>query len=132
MPSPLTREQTTEMSDRLMARRTELRHIIKDELARGETQAHADLANQVHDAEDEALADLLADSQLTAIDRHVDEMRRIEGSLRRIAAGAYGRCTDCGRPVGIERLRAWPTAERCIDCQTLYERTHASDEHSTL
>lgn len=25
-------------------------------------------------------------------------------------------CTDCGRPVGLERLAALPTARRCIGC----------------
>lgn len=132
MPSDLTHEQTAELKDRLTGRMAELRETIRAELLQGNTETHAELAGQVHDAEDEALADLLMDAQLTEIDRHVEEARRIEGALRRISVGTYGECVNCGQPIGVERLRAWPTAERCIDCQTLYERTHATQGHNTL
>ncbi len=128
----LTTEQVTELKDRLLERRSELRETIRSELLEGNTETHAQLAGQVHDAEDEALAGLLVDAQLSEIDRHVDEVRRIENALQRISVGTYGECTDCGRPVGVERLRAWPTAERCIECQTLYERTHSTQQRSTL
>lgn len=128
----LTTEQVTELKDRLLERRSELREIIRNELLEGSTDAHAQLADQVHDSEDEALAGLLMDAQLSDIDRHVEEVRRIEGTLQRISVGTYGECADCGRPIGLERLRAWPTAERCIECQTLYERTHETQQRSTL
>jgi len=28
----------------------------------------------------------------------------------------YGRCVECGRPIGIDRLRARPATTRCVDC----------------
>jgi RNA polymerase-binding transcription factor DksA len=34
----------------------------------------------------------------------------------RLASGRYGSCMRCGRPVGIERLRADPAANACIRC----------------
>ncbi|MEX0607688.1 MAG: TraR/DksA family transcriptional regulator [Halofilum sp. (in: g-proteobacteria)] len=132
MTAELTRDQMTELKDKLIVRRAELREIIHNELLEGTTETHAELAGQVHDAEDAALADLLVDAQLAEIDRHVEEVRRIENALQRISLGTYGECSDCGRPVALERLRAWPTAERCIDCQTLYERTHSSQRRNTL
>ena len=132
MTAELTREQVEELKDQLLERRAELRETIRSELLEGNTETHAELAGQVHDAEDAALADLLVDAQLSEIDRHVEEMRHIENALQRISLGTYGECSDCGRPVALERLRAWPTAERCIECQTLYERTHGSQRRNTL
>lgn len=50
-----------------------------------------------------------AHSQLAELDRAVE---RLEG-------GSYGGCLDCGRPIGIERLTARPTATHCIGCASL-------------
>ncbi len=33
-----------------------------------------------------------------------------------LAAGSYGTCVVCGRPIGDERLDARPFALRCITC----------------
>jgi len=33
-----------------------------------------------------------------------------------LVSGEDVSCTDCGRPVGLERLAALPTARRCIGC----------------
>ena len=37
----------------------------------------------------------------------------------RLESGRYGSCTSCGRPIGIERLRADPAATACMRCATL-------------
>ncbi len=132
MTNELQTQQLNELKDQLIARRRELREAVREELERGQTETHAELAGRVHDAEDDALADLLVDAQLSEIERHVQELQRIEAALQSMTRGTYGECVDCGSAIDVERLRAWPTAERCIECQNLYERTHAPDGHSTL
>ncbi len=32
-------------------------------------------------------------------------------------------CIDCDEPISAARKAALPSAERCIDCQTIFERT---------
>ncbi|MBX7115792.1 MAG: TraR/DksA C4-type zinc finger protein [Myxococcaceae bacterium] len=44
------------------------------------------------------------------------ELNEIEASLRRIEAGTYGDCEQCGSRIGRQRLRAIPEARRCISC----------------
>jgi RNA polymerase-binding transcription factor DksA len=44
------------------------------------------------------------------------QLRLVEDALERLAAGTYGTCRSCGRPVGDERLEAIPWAATCIDC----------------
>lgn len=34
----------------------------------------------------------------------------------RLAAGTYGRCEVCGKPIAPARLEARPWSVRCIDC----------------
>ena len=46
-------------------------------------------------------------------------LQGIEGALRRLRAGKYGECADCGGEISAARLRALPFAERCRDCQGL-------------
>ena len=44
------------------------------------------------------------------------QLAQIEAALARLAAGGYGSCEECGRPIGAGRLAARPTATRCIVC----------------
>jgi RNA polymerase-binding transcription factor DksA len=37
--------------------------------------------------------------------------------------GTYGRCVDCGEPIGWQRLQAVPAAARCVACQSKVEQT---------
>ena len=46
----------------------------------------------------------------------------MEGALKRIEAGTYGICENCGRPINIERLEAMPWVTLCIDCKREAER----------
>lgn len=50
-----------------------------------------------------------------------EERRRIDEARRALAAGTYGSCHDCHRPIPPERLRAMPEAVRCLDCQRHFE-----------
>ncbi|MFM9921097.1 TraR/DksA family transcriptional regulator [Lacisediminihabitans sp. H27-G8] len=45
-----------------------------------------------------------------------------EAALARLAAGTYGSCVRCGRPIGEARLEARPSAALCIDCAREVQR----------
>ncbi|WP_431245255.1 TraR/DksA family transcriptional regulator [Leifsonia xyli] len=45
----------------------------------------------------------------------------VDAALARIAAGTYGVCARCGQAIGVDRLRARPTAELCIRCAVAVE-----------
>jgi RNA polymerase-binding transcription factor DksA len=100
-----------------------LRGEIHDVLLRTDAETYGAIAGQVHDAEEEALADLLVDVNLAEITRDVAELRTIEAALERIGAGTYGMCIQCREPIDRMRLDAQPTAERCIECQRVHDRT---------
>ncbi|TSE36305.1 General stress protein 16O [Tepidimonas fonticaldi] len=57
-------------------------------------------------------------------ERETAALRAIDEALQRIANGTFGLCTDCGAEIPTARLHAAPTAQRCIGCQTRYERDH--------
>lgn len=63
-------------------------------------------------------------------------LREIDICLERMAAGTYGVCESCGRPIAEERLEVFPSATMCIECQTLREaapdRFHRPIEEQVL
>lgn len=46
----------------------------------------------------------------------LEEIAQIRQALRRIDAGTYGICVDCGQAIDERRLAAIPHAATCIDC----------------
>ncbi len=42
--------------------------------------------------------------------------RALEAAIRRIGAGEFGWCDDCGGFIGMRRLELEPTVMRCRDC----------------
>lgn len=123
----LTRTQLGGLKQTLDNRQSLLRDDVHRELLAADEQGFADLAGQVHDSGEESVADLLADLNITLIERQVQELRRVEDALRRMSMGSYGLCSNCGNNIEYDRLRSYPTAGRCIECQNLYEHTFAHE-----
>ncbi|MHB8621837.1 MAG: TraR/DksA family transcriptional regulator [Sulfuricaulis sp.] len=120
MPS-LSNEQTQFLEQRLKNRREELRDIIHAELVASDQEDFTKLAGMVHDAGEESFAELVRGINLTNRARELQEIQDVEAALDRIQHGAYGTCVDCHEDIVYERLEAYPTAKRCITCQSRRE-----------
>ena len=77
------------------------------------------------DTSDEALLDTLSAIDESLVRHNLQDVRDIVAARQRIAAQTYGKCTDCGSDIGYDRLLAYPTAKRCIDCQRQHEQRKA-------
>lgn len=72
-------------------------------------------ADDEHDPEGSTIA--FERAQLAALlesARHA--LAEIDGALKRVVAGTYGRCEVCGTAIGHERLEARPAACLCLAC----------------
>lgn len=127
-----TADEASQLKQSLERRRQLLLEEIRDQLARSGEQHYVDLAGRVPDLGDESVADMLADLGAAMVDRQIVEVRAIEAALSRLATGGYGDCVDCGADIPLERLLAYPTAARCISCQSIHELTYAHEGHPTL
>ncbi len=125
MRRSLTYAQLREFRDELGARRREVldRQGRLAALLEDAREARSDgQADDEHDPEGPTMAATW--SQLTGLHGDLDaELMQIDRALGRIEAGTYGTCAECGRPIGVARLRARPYAELCIDCARALE-TH--------
>lgn len=59
--------------------------------------------------------------ELRTRDRERKLIKKIEQSLDMLDKDEYGYCEACGAEIGIRRLEARPTADKCIDCKTFEE-----------
>lgn len=46
----------------------------------------------------------------------MDNLKEVELALMRMEEGIYGRCENCDEEIPLERLRAYPAATTCINC----------------
>jgi DnaK suppressor protein len=83
---------------------------VEEETGEEASDQHlADTATAMHDRE--------LDYGLTENEEEL--LTATDAALRRIEDGTYGICTNCGRPIGEERLQALPWTNLCIDCAKL-------------
>lgn len=72
-------------------------------------------ADDEHDPEGATLATewSRAEGQRSEALREID---RLDAAAARAAAGTYGVCESCGRPIPVQRLRLLPAAISCVPC----------------
>jgi DnaK suppressor protein len=102
----------------------ELRKLLafRQSQLRAEVHAAEMAARGAEEKQEDAAARRIAGDVSNAEEQHdLDELAQIDAALRRLDAGEYGDCADCGRPIGLARLRAQPAAERCGACQSARE-----------
>jgi RNA polymerase-binding protein DksA len=116
----------------LRERASQLRDEVQRTRSKSIDETPARIAERARDSEDDSFAALIVDTNLTEMERDVEELRMIDSALQRINAGTYGECVDCNQSIPVARLQAEPTAARCIQCQELYEKTHASGATPSL
>ena len=80
--------------------------------------AEAASAAGTDDEHDPEGATLAFERQHTAalLETAREQAAAVDAALLRLAAGGYGLCDRCGRPIGAERLAARPAALTCIRC----------------
>jgi RNA polymerase-binding protein DksA len=129
----LTDDQLAEITNLLDQREQTLSSDVHDELADAEEREYGHLQGALPgDSGDQSVASTQADLNFRMTDRHAEELQAIGRARERIRDGSYGYCIDCGGEIGFERLRAYPTAERCILDQERVERTYAHENKPTL
>ena len=111
----MSKNEFSEFSALLQAQRKQLLDEVREKIAAsGEGLG---FANQSKITEDDALADAAANMDVAMVIRESQELQDIEAALTRIGDHSYGICIDCGGEIGRARLKAYPTAKRCLPCQ---------------
>jgi len=121
----LTPPELASLTSRLRERQAALRAEIKAHLGGGTDTGIVGLSSVPTETDDWGVGDELAARDLAEARQQLAALSDVDAALSRVAAGSYGECIDCGEPIAIARLKAYPAATRCIDCQEAYEKREA-------
>lgn len=124
-PAALTAAERTALEKRLRERQQALRAEIRAHLGGGTDTGIVGLSSVPTETDDWGVGDELAARDIAEARQQLAALADVEGALGRMAAGSYGECVDCGEPIAAARLRAYPAATRCIDCQSAFEKREA-------
>ena len=113
----------------LTEQRSVLERAFKQKFADRAARSYS--ADNVPDSAELAAADVAADSAMTELSRYRAQVERIDAALARIAAGTYGRCSDCGDAIAPARLAAEPAALRCAVCEDRFENRYRESRDRT-
>ncbi|MDH3266859.1 MAG: TraR/DksA family transcriptional regulator [Gammaproteobacteria bacterium] len=83
----------------------------------------ADSKERAKELEDSEVVDALGNEARA-------ELVKISAALRRMDAGEYGICIECGAEIERGRLEAHPYARKCIDCARFDEHRKAHGNNS--
>lgn len=113
-----------------LLRKDKLESFKKELLARREAlaselrQATADFINDDEtytDSIDQASADADKSLAVQMKNRGRDSLVELNEAIRRIDAGSFGECQECGEDITEARMRANPSTTLCIDCKSELE-----------
>lgn len=69
--------------------------------------------------EEEATASLELERRLALEKQILGQLAEVEDALGKLDEDSYGRCENCGNPIGLARLEALPQAKLCLKCKSL-------------
>ena len=119
-----TDDQLIQLKTALHKRYSDLQEEIRNELAHTKDIRDFNLAEYLNNIPD--------DIDTALVDRQINEMRELEMSLKYLSELEFGDCIDCGNEIGFERLLAYPSAQRCIQCQNQYENAFLHESNPSL
>ena len=126
----MSKPDTEKLKARLLARQAELSEALNNYIAEHEGKLTAESFIEVADVGEKSVDDFLKEMDVSYVTQEVKEIQAINAALRRMGEGTYGQCTECGTNIAVARLDANPSAERCIECQTRYEREHGTKDYN--
>ena len=98
-------------SEQLATSNAELHNLLRD----GTEGAGRDPA-------DVGSANFERDAEMSLANNAREMLDQSQLALRHIELGVYGRCDNCGQPIGKGRLLAFPRATLCVTCKQREER----------
>ena len=104
-------EDITRFAEQVATSNAELHNLLRD----GTEGAGRDPA-------DVGSANFERDAEMSLANNAREMLDQSQLALRHIELGVYGRCDNCGQPIGKGRLQAFPRATLCVTCKQREER----------
>jgi DnaK suppressor protein len=115
--TPVTPDQLKHFQQKLQTLRADLLRELEASAAIGQPE-------DTHEGDQSDQASAETDRDLVGLNRERIRMLlgQADAALARIENGTYGICEDTGRPIGLKRLEAQPTATLSVEALETRER----------
>ncbi len=108
----------------------EQRRAVREELDTLSRSLREGNGSETWDEGDLAVSEFNRDLGRVRINQLTQQLVQIEEALVRQAEGRYGRCAACNAEIPLARLRSWPVALYCRDCQEAAETASGQAAHA--
>jgi RNA polymerase-binding protein DksA len=126
----MTKQELDDFRQRLMELGQRLKGDVSDlsneTLRRVGGEASGSLSNAPLHMADLGTDQYQQEVDLSLLETEEQRLEEIAAALRRIDEGTFGRCQECGKEIGRERLQALPFARWCVACARRQEQENAS------
>jgi DnaK suppressor protein len=102
----------------LQAKKQELSSRLERITANLQRGFNSDSKEMAKELEDSEVVDALGNEART-------EIAKVSAALIRMDNGRYGICVECSEPIEVNRIKAYPYADECIDCARFDEHRRA-------
>jgi RNA polymerase-binding protein DksA len=122
----MNREQLTYYKNKLDKEKMRVNGIIEQLNNNGVTKYNAELSGELSFYDNHS-ADIATEISQVQVGRALEanelsQLDKINGALKAIDEGSYGKCEKCGNDIDEERLKFLPYAENCIECQDVISK----------
>ena len=114
----LDSQTLAELKEKLLQEKTR----IKEEIARiakptKDAVSFKTTFNEIGADEDENASEVEEYTDNLAMESALEkQLKDIMEALNKIESGNYGKCENCGANIPAERLMAYPSAKKCLNC----------------
>jgi DnaK suppressor protein len=102
----------------LQAKKQELSSRLERITANLQRGFNSDSKEMAKELEDSEVVDALGNEART-------EIAKVSAALIRMDNGRYGICVECSELIEVNRIKAYPYADECIDCARFDEHRRA-------
>jgi DnaK suppressor protein len=124
MPRKLNKEHVQFLKTMLNQHEENIKLEVNHTILNEAYNTYIELAGASADVGDASIAESIIYLNDLRIKKRLLALNDIQNALQKINHGNYGLCLDCNHIIRFKRLAAYPTATRCIDCQTVKERSY--------
>ncbi len=120
-----SKDRLLDLKKALITKKANILKEVKEEISKYVSGDNKQLVDTANDEGDWAQIDISEDLSLQRLSSHRKLMYNIDEAIRKIEAGTYGICEDCGEEISEKRLLIIPAATLCVDCQENREQFEA-------
>lgn len=118
----ISETQLSQYQQLLLNSLEKLRHSMSDILVRSNHAGQNIATEQLEQLSADDFLELAGKIDNVSITHKISAIKSIDAALNNMQIGMYGLCADCEEAIEIQRLNIDPATQRCLTCQSRYEK----------